>query len=393
MARVNRRRFLELGAASGALGLTLPAGAASQQPAAAQRPSDVAADRTVYLTGDGVPHSPAQYAHLLARLTDEQGVAADNYILGGVVEELEAKFAQILGKEAAVFIPTGTLANHLAIRILAGSATPSRAIVQSESHIYQDSGDCVQTLSSITLMPLAPGRATFTAADVQQLVDQTKSGRVARPIPVMSIESPVRRRAGEIFDRAELGRVLEVAKTNGIRAHLDGARLFIEAAYANRPITEYTAPFDTVYVSLYKYFNAASGAVLAGPRALLQDLFHTRRMFGGGLYQAWPFAAVALHYADGFADRLRKAIPIAEELATGLERLDGVSVRRIPNGTNLFGVQVPAARAAALRERLAADGIRLGAPAANGGFTVGVNETMARSSADALLDAFTRGLA
>ena len=390
MARVDRRRFLELGAMGGALPLVGTSLAAAQDGA---RPPDVAADRTVFLTGDGVPHSPAQYAHLLARLTDEEGLAPDNYILGGVVEELEAKFAQVLGKEAAAFIPTGTLANHLAIRVLAGSVTPARAIVQSESHIYQDSGDCVQTLSSITLMPLAPGRATFSAADVQQLVDQTKSGRVARTIPVMSIESPVRRCAGEIFGRAELTRVLEVAKANDIRTHLDGARLFIEAAYANRPIAEYTAPFDTVYVSLYKYFNAASGAILAGPRALLQDLFHTRRMFGGGLYQAWPFAAVALHYADGFADRLRRSIPIAESLIDGLQRIDGVTIRRIAGGTNLFGIQVPAARAAGLRERLAADGIRLGAPSATGGFTIAVNETIARRSAPALIEAFTRALA
>ena len=391
MARVDRRRFLELGALGGALPL-VATGLTAQQPAA-PAPADVGSDGTVYLTGDGVPHTPAQYARLLAKLTEEQGVAADNYILGGVVEELEATFARILGKEAAVFLPTGTLANHLAIRVLAGSATPARAIVQSDSHIYQDSGDCVQTLSSITLMPLAPGRATFTAADVQQLVDQTRGGRVARPIPVMSIESPVRRRAGEIFDRAELARVLEVAKANDIRAHLDGARLFIEAAYANRPIAEYTAPFDTVYVSLYKYFNAASGAILAGPRPLLQDLFHTRRMFGGGLYQAWPFAAVALHYADGFTERFRRSIPIAEALIEGLPRIEGVSVRRIPGGTNLFGLQVPAARAGAFRERLAVAGVRIGAPSATGGFTIAVNETMARSSAPALIDAFTRALA
>jgi threonine aldolase len=146
-------------------------------------------------------------------------------------------------------------------------------------------------------------------------------------------------------------------------------------------------------VSPYKYFNAASGAILAGPRALLHDLFHTRRMFGGGLYQAWPFAAVALHYADGFVDRLRRSIPVAQSFIDGLQRIDGVTIRRIAGGTNLFRIAVPAARAAALRERLAADGIQLGAPSATGGFTIAVNETMARRSAPALIAAFTRALA
>jgi threonine aldolase len=146
-------------------------------------------------------------------------------------------------------------------------------------------------------------------------------------------------------------------------------------------------------VSLYKYFNAASGAILAGPRAPLHDLFHTRRMFGGGLYQAWPFAAVALHYADGFVDRLRRSIPVAQSFIDGLQRIDGVTISRIAGGTNLFRIAVPAARAAALRERLAADGIQLGAPSATGGFTIAVNETMARRSAPALIAAFTRALA
>jgi threonine aldolase len=390
MTALNRRRFLELGALGGMLGTTLPVSGEAAQ--AASRGADPSVDRTVSLTGDGIPHTPSQYAHLLARLTEEQGTAADNYILGGVVEELEATLARLLGKEAAVFIPTGTLANHLAIRLLANERS-ARALVQAESHIYQDSGDCVQTLSSITLMPLAAGRATFTVADMQQVLDQTRTGRVARPIAVLSIESPVRRKSGEIFDRAELSRVLAVARANGIRLHLDGARLFIEAAYANKDVKEYTAPFETVYVSLYKYFNAASGAILAGPRELLKDLFHTRRMFGGGLYQAWPFAAVALHYADRFAERLRKAISLSEAVIDGLQRLDGVTVQRVTPGTNLFGLRVPAAKATSLRERLARDGVRLGAPAPSGAFTVAVNETWARMDAPALVDAFRRALA
>jgi threonine aldolase len=391
MSRVNRRRFLEFGAATGMAGISLPATASAQQTQTL-RSSDPATDRTVFLSGDGIPHSPAQYAQLLARISEQKNIAADNYILGGVIEELETTFARLLGKEAAVFVPTGTLANHLAIRTLAGG--PARAIVQSESHIYQDCGDTMQTLSNINLVPLAPGRATFTAADVQQVVDQGKTGRVATRVAMMSIESPVRRKTGEIFDRTELAKVIEVARANNIRLHLDGARLFLEAAYANRPITEYTAPFETVYVSLYKYFNGHSGAILAGPRELMKDMFHARRMFGGGLYQAWPSAAVALHYAEGFTERLRSAIQTSEALIAALRRIDGVTVGQITQGTNLFALRLAVpARAAAVRERLAKDGIMLAAPSATGSFTIGVNETLRRTTAPQLIDAFTRALA
>jgi threonine aldolase len=126
-------------------------------------PSASADDRRVRLSGDGLGLSPVEYAALLHRLLDEKGIVPDSYSLGGVVEELEERCARVLGKERAIFMPTGTLANHLAVRALAGGS--SRVIVQEESHLYQDEGDCAQTLSNLTLMPLAAGRATFTADD------------------------------------------------------------------------------------------------------------------------------------------------------------------------------------------------------------------------------------
>jgi threonine aldolase len=322
----------------------------------------------------------------LARLADEKDIAPDTYILDGVVRELEDQCARILGKERAVFMPTGTLANHLAVRALAGG--PSRVIVQAESHLYQDSGDCVQTLSNITLVPLAPGRGTFTADEVQRLLDQTRTGRVSRRVSVISLETPVRRKEGATFDSVEMRKVVELARREGIRLHLDGARLFLEAAYAGKTVADYTQPFDTVYVSLYKYFNAASGAILAGPRAILDDMYHERRMFGGGLYHAWPFAAVALHYLTGFSDRFGRAIRISEELISSLRRHDAFSIERIPSGTNLFRLRVKGTDAAVFQKRLAMAGILLPQPSRDGSFLIAVNETLNRMTSVTLADAF-----
>ncbi len=81
--------------------------------------------------------------------------------------------------------------------------------------------------------------------------------------------------------------------------------MFLQAAYTGENVVDYAKPFDTVYVSLYKYFNAASGAILAGPRSVIDGMYHTRRMFGGGLNTVWPFALVALHYLDGFSRALQ----------------------------------------------------------------------------------------
>ena len=108
---------------------------AAFQAAAATAPTD---DR-VYAFGDGIPLKPDQYTQLLANLTKGDAVEPDAYSRGGVVEKLETRMATMLGKEAAVWLPTGTLANHMAVRALAGG--PSRVLVQEDSHFYQDEGD------------------------------------------------------------------------------------------------------------------------------------------------------------------------------------------------------------------------------------------------------------
>src|SRR5256885_13739956 len=114
-------------------------------------------------------------------------------------------------------------------------------------------------------------------------------------------------------------RACEVAREKQIEVHLDGARIFLASAYTGISPARYASLFDTVYVSLYKYFNAASGAILAGPKRLLDGLYNPRRQFGGGLAHAWPLAAVALHYMDGFEDRFPVAMTASERLFQQLE--------------------------------------------------------------------------
>ena len=250
----------------------------------------------------------------------------------------------------------------------------------------------MQTLSGITIMPLASGRSTFTLDELQEVIARTRSVRVARPVSVVSIETPVRRRFGETFEQTELDRVTAFARREGIGLHLDGARLFLQSAYTGVDVAEYARPFDTVYVSLYKYFNAVSGAILAGPRALLDDMFHTRRMFGAGLPGAWPFAAVALHYLPGFVDRFREAVAVSEAFIEQLTRHVAFSVERMEGGTNLFRLRVESRAPDRFRARLREQEIELGAPRADGAILVGVNETWNRRSAAELAEAFVTAL-
>ena len=388
MSSIDRRRFLEVGTLGVGYGL---ATGASPRPAYAQSGSGAAgaAGGHVRMNGDGLGLTPEEQARLWGALAADGGIVRDSYSNGGAVERLENDFAELLGKERAVFMPTGTLANHLAVRALAGG--DGRAIVQADSHLYNDSGDCVQTLSNITLIPLGVGRPDFTLEEVEATLDRTAGGRVRRPVRVISIETPVRRHFGATFDRRELDRIAALAQREGIRLHLDGARIFLQAAYEGRAVAEYAAPFDTVYVSLYKYFNAPSGAILAGPRALLDGMYHTRRMFGAGLPAAWPFAAIAHHYLPGFVDRYGKAVDVAESWIARITRHDAFTVERIPGGTNLSWLRVKTGDVAAFRRRLRDQGVALGAPR-DGRVLVGVNETWNRKPADELAELFVASL-
>ena len=309
---------------------------------------------------DGLHLSPVDYATLLQQCVESGAVQADAYSNGGVVEELERKFAQWLGKERAVFMPTGTLANHIALRQLAGPN--ARAIVQAESHIYNDSGDCVQTLSGLTLIPLGPDQASFTLEAVQAVLQRSEAGRVPARVGVIAIETPVRRQADAMFGYEEMVRIARFARENDISLHLDGARLFVESVHTGISPAQYAEWFDTVYVSLYKCFNASSGAILAGSAAFAENLYQIRRMFGGSLSQAWPSAAVALQFVDTFIDDYRRAWQQADVLFEALDAHPNFQAEWIPNGTHIVRLHVSDTNLEAFRDDLHHHHIELSAP-------------------------------
>ncbi len=295
---------------------------------------DVTPDRTVIFRGDGEPKTPSMMLQQLAEFDQEFSLKVDSYSLGGNVEQLEKKCAEMLGKEAAVFMPTGTLANHLAIRKLCG--VKPRAIVQEQSHLYNDSGDCATRLSNINLVPLAKERPYFTLEGLKTAVEQSESGRVINPVGAVMIESPVRRQLGRIMPFDEMKAVTDYCRDKQIGTHLDGARLYMMSGATGIPPADYAALFDTVYVSLYKYFGAPFGAILAGTAEFTDGLYHDRRMFGGGLASANFAAALALQGIDGFEERFNRAMTLATVLFDKINALEGINVERFAHGSNIF---------------------------------------------------------
>ena len=382
---MDRRSFLA-GSGLAIAGTALPA--ASSTPAIAAAPATPQA--RIDFVSDGLGLDPGEYAAQLQERVAGDGFVPDYYSRGGVVARLEQLFARLLGKPAAMFVATGTLANLLAVRRLAGN--DRRVLVQAESHLYNDSGDGAQLLAGLNLLPLAPGAATPRLAEVQEALARSRSGRVRNEVGVISIETPVRRLDHAMADFAELQRISQLARAEGIRLHLDGARLFSLPLHSGRAVQEYTALFDSVYVSLWKHFNGASGAILAGGEDFIEGLYHDRRMHGGALPAAWPQVARAERYAESFQDDYARAWQVADALLGHLRSDRRFGARKLADGSSRFFLSVDGADPAGFAERLRARGIRVPSPRPDGALPLQVNPTLLRADPAALARRFVEAL-
>jgi threonine aldolase len=338
---------------------------------------------------DGLLLSPAEYSGILLKMADEGQITPDYYSRGGIIEELENKFARLLGKESAIFMPTGTMANHLAVRILAGNNR--RVIVQERSHLYNDSGDCCQRLSGLNLIPAGNHSVEIPLSEMEEIVKNTRNGRVETRIGAVSIETPVRRQFDRLYQYGKLKSLTDFARKGEIRTHLDGARIFVQAVHEDMTPARYGELFDTVYTSLWKFFNAASGAILAGDKDLIANLYHERRMLGGGLPAAWATAAVALRYADTFTDDYKAAWQKAEQFFSLIQAEERFTLVRFENGSHVLRLNVKVNDLKRYAESVGKRGVQLPAPDENG-FLLKINPSLNRETPENLAGYFIEAL-
>ncbi len=198
---MHRRNFLKTGgmAALPALSAALPLGALASGRQSADEPAPV------YLFVDGPFYNPAEYIARLQQVNQAAAIKADFYGEGGAVEALEKKFMTITGKQAAIFMPTGTMANQLAISVLSGENT--KVFVQETSHIFRDEADAAQSIHQKRLIPLAPNEPAFTMEALQASLRDLDEGEVFKSgIGAVAIENPVRRCDGRTVPLEEIKR-------------------------------------------------------------------------------------------------------------------------------------------------------------------------------------------
>ncbi len=265
---------------------------------------------------------------------------------------LQERTAALLGKEEALYVPSGTMANQIAVA--AQTRPGDEVVLEADAHIYHYEGGGPAALSGVQLA-LVPGDGGALRWD--QVAAALSPGDVHHPIPALvCLENTHNRAGGRVVPQALIGEVADGAHARGLRVHLDGARLWNAHVATGLPLAELCAPVDTVSVCFSKGLGAPVGSCLAGDAATIARGRWLRKRFGGGMRQSGLLAAACLHALDHHLARLAEDHQHARRLATELDNpLLGVNH---PVDTNIVVIDVTApGTAAGLVDHLAAQEI------------------------------------
>lgn len=284
---------------------------------------------------DGLVLSPNEYLNKLKEINKLNPIEPDFYGDGGATKLIEEEFAKITGKEKAIYLPTGTMANQLAIKLLNENNT--KVIVPENSHIYRDEADAAQSVHGKRLVPVGEGKPYFDLADLKSTIDYIHNNEVFNSgLGTVVIENPVRRADGTFVPIDTIKEISNYCKENNYKMHLDGARIHLASAFNNIPLSEYASYFDTVYISLYKYLNATGGAILCGDAKIIDQISHHIKILGGTVFQSWNNTSMALHYLAGITQRWNDVVKTSQKMISELNKIDGVNITSLKNGTNIY---------------------------------------------------------
>lgn len=275
------------------------------------------------------------------------------------VNRLCERVAALLGKEAAVFMPSGTMCNQVALAVL---GRPGDEVVcdRSAHLVWYEAGGTAAT-AGLNALAIDGERGIFTADQVRA-VQRLPRMRQSPRATVLSVEQTVNLGGGAVWPLARLREVVEVARELGMATHMDGARLMNAVVASGVPAAEQAAGFDSVWIDFSKGLGAPIGAALAGSRAFIERCWVVKHRLGGSMRQAGIIAAAALHALDHHVERLAEDHANARHLAEGLATLPCLGIDPNTVETNLVYFDLDTAvglEAPAFCEALAVHGVRM----------------------------------
>lgn len=300
---------------------------------------------TRFLGGHGHRSTTAQLAAIPA------DVAPDVYGEGGVVADLESEVATILGKPAAVFMPSGTMAQQIVLRVHADRRNRRTVLYHPQCHLEVHELNAHERLHGLHGRAVGGRDRLITIDDLRAAPDG--KAPVAEAPAALLLELPQRDIGGQLPAWDDLVAQVDWAHSVGAAAHMDGARLWQCASFYDRPLDRIAAPFDTVYVSFYKDIGALAGAAVAGPADVIAEVREWRQRHGGTLYTMWPHAGSALANLRARLPRMPAYRARALALADALRDLPGLQLIPDPPQASMFHLvfhrDAAALQAAALR--------------------------------------------
>jgi threonine aldolase len=290
----------------------------------------------------------------MRRAMAEAEVGDDVFGEDPTARRLEARVAEILGKEAAVFVPTGVMGNQLAIKV--HTRPGDEVVVAERSHIFHYESGAPGLLSGVQLRPIEEPRGLLSGAAVAAVVRGRYDWEPRTRL--VCLENTVNKAGGVVYPLDLLCEVAEAARAHHLALHLDGARLWNAAIASGHSEAEIAAPFDTVTVCLSKGLGAPVGSVLAGTEETIRLARRYRKLFGGGMRQIGILAAAGLYALDHHRTGLADDHARARRLATAMASLPAFTVDPATVETNIVIAETipPAADVIA---QLEARGVRL----------------------------------
>jgi threonine aldolase len=267
--------------------------------------------------------------------------------LDPTTDELQRRVAELLGQEAAVFLPSGTMCNEIALRVHIRPGGDA-LILDRTAHPHVAEAGGPAALSGATTVALDGEGGIFTVAQLEVALS-ARADRYGLRSRVVSVEQTTNMGGGRVWPLARVQEILAVARAHGLRTHLDGARLMNAAVASGVPARDYAVGFDTAWVDFSKGLGAPVGAVLAGSAELIDEAWRFKQMMGGALRQSGILAAACLYALDHHVERLAEDHANAQLLAQALAGMLGVEIEPQLVQSNIVIFGVPDARSLVAR--------------------------------------------